>query len=574
MRLILAVLAVLFLGTAIFTYTTSQLNSTEQQRQLLELQRIQLELQRQQQQFEAQMKEDAQLLPLRVTAWYVAAFLSCVTIVGLGYVALDRYNVRRELVAPNRAGQWPSHIAGTTGLAYMREDYQGKAAIRRWEPPAMPPQTYSPHFTIRGTSRELEKAILPSGDTLAELPAPEPQLPGVTDMMQLLRQGFKPSKQNILLGLGPGGTQVRVAADDTLCHVAVAGSTGSGKSNIMRSLTAQLIASGMDVYILDPHFAPIDDRSGEDWRPIAERSALGRAVFEPTEISLLIHELNDEVTRRLENRREGRSNGIPRFYMVEEAPFMASYDKKFMANLMRVLREGRKLDLYLILSAQDMLVKTLGGSTGIRSQFGTTMYGGGDPFTGRALLRTQKDVPEPPGRGVVWCRSATNTQPQLVRVPLVSNDSLYKILDWRPGTIAATPVQQPLPQSQRYIGDTPGIDDTRVLAAKRSKSTPITVNVAVEPLQEPTEATSDLPATLPEVALDSEGTMALKLFMETAWMPDVVRTVRQIEGKASGFGFERHNREIQTALRDTLLSTEGQDLLRKWGTTWAEPTVV
>lgn len=99
------------------------------------------------------------------------------------------------------------------------------------------------------------------------------QLPGPCTLSQSLTS-FQPSLERILLGFLAGGEPVFSDADG-LCHVAVAGATGGGKSVIERLLLAQLCKAGARILLLNPHYTRWDRRakdpagrpSPEDWTP-------------------------------------------------------------------------------------------------------------------------------------------------------------------------------------------------------------------------------------------------------------------------------------------------------------------
>lgn len=264
------------------------------------------------------------------------------------------------------------------------------------------------------------------------LPAPlpvvadRPALPGPLTLGQVQAGGWAPTVGAILLGVGPAGALLTVPIGDQLCHVVTAGKTGSGKSNTLRLLLTQLAAVGAEYYICDPHFTPVNPTTGEDWRALALASAPRRALTGKGEIVALVDGLAAEVDARLTRWHAGTAPGPARFYLFEELPSLADADKDFMRKLGRLLREGRKLGLYVITAAQDMLISTVGGSAGLRSQFATVYYGGGDPYTARALLAVK--VAEPPGRGVCWLRSVADVEPRQVRVPLVTNADIAGLL--------------------------------------------------------------------------------------------------------------------------------------------------
>src|SRR5258708_2621281 len=94
-----------------------------------------------------------------------------------------------------------------------------------------------------------------------------------------------------------------------------------------------------------------------------------------------------------------------------------------------ILREGRKVDLYLITAAQDFLVKTIGGSGAVRDCFRTAIYVGGDATTARVLLDVKGNVDDGGlGKGIVMMRSSATPKAALSRVPYASNDALYDLL--------------------------------------------------------------------------------------------------------------------------------------------------
>lgn len=271
-------------------------------------------------------------------------------------------------------------------------------------------------------------APAPVSPWTVETPAAPLALPGPTDLRAILPA--PPTLDRITLALAPGGVPLVVTARD-LCHVALAGTTGGGKSNIMRALLAQLLAAGAHVVLADPHYAPIDPDSGEDWRPIASRLARPIAVTY-NDIADVLNDIDGELTARLERRRVGDPIGPPLFLAADELPAINANVEGAADVLTRVLREGRKVKILTVCAAQDFLVKSLGTSSGARDCFQSVYYVGGDPTTARALLDV-KGNPDaesgvPLGKGVTLLRSRATPTPSLVRVPLASNESIAGLL--------------------------------------------------------------------------------------------------------------------------------------------------
>jgi hypothetical protein len=107
-----------------------------------------------------------------------------------------------------------------------------------------------------------------------------------------------------------------------------------------------------------------------------------------------------------------------------------------VAQIGRLLREGRKVHLLTVGASQSMLIKEVGGSSALRDQYRTAVYVGGDKKSAAAIL----DLPErsiddgPLGKGIVLLRSEATKPAALVRVPLVSNEAIAALLGSQPAT--------------------------------------------------------------------------------------------------------------------------------------------
>jgi hypothetical protein len=264
-------------------------------------------------------------------------------------------------------------------------------------------------------------------------------LPGLIDLATL---GFTPTREAILLGLGEGGERITVPVDG-LCHVALVGATGGGKSNLMRLLLPQLQAIGARVCLADPHFAPIDPDSGEDWRAIASRLHQAPAVS-PAEIAALLGYLTDELDRRIAQRRRGERWGAPLFLALDELPVIADTVPGAVDQLGRLLREGRKVGVYSVGASQSMLVKVVGGDSAARECYRTAFYVGGDVRSASALLdMPQREIDDGPlGAGVALLRSKATSPARLVRVPLASNAAIDGLLGTPGGSLMEAKVEQ------------------------------------------------------------------------------------------------------------------------------------
>ena len=257
---------------------------------------------------------------------------------------------------------------------------------------------------------------------------------GMFTFSQVLDKGFVPSLNKIYLGRLTDGTDVYVTAKD-LCHVALAGLTGNGKSSIMRLIMAQLCKIGVTVLLLNPHYMQWDHSGGEDWtpyEPYLEKSPIDCAGYETIE-TYLEWTAKTLLSNRIKRAREGKPIGKPFFIVIDELPAIVAESKDVPNHIAKLLREGRKYGIFLIVASQDFQVKTIGfEGGGVRKCFKTAFYVGGDVATAKALLNddNQKDpIPENDlGKGTIMLRCSATKKAVLTKVPYVDNESLYRLL--------------------------------------------------------------------------------------------------------------------------------------------------
>lgn len=255
-------------------------------------------------------------------------------------------------------------------------------------------------------------------------------LPGPCAFSVTLRT-FMPTRDKIFLGYLPGGTAVFVPLD-SLCHVALAGLTGNGKTTLIRLLVSQLLYIEAKVMILNPHYTSYDIKKQEDWTPI-ERHLYRPPVTEFAEIGSVMKWAATKLLRdRLEKYRQSAPWGDSIFIVIDELPAIVKHVPEFPAYISEILREGRKVDIFLIVAAQDFLVKTVGPDEGgaVRKNYKTKMYVGGDITTAKTLL----DMPpsqikeDELGEGIIMMRNQIVKKASLARVPYVDNPALERLL--------------------------------------------------------------------------------------------------------------------------------------------------
>lgn len=255
-------------------------------------------------------------------------------------------------------------------------------------------------------------------------------LPGPCAFSVTLRT-FMPTRDKIFLGYLPGGTAVFVPLD-SLCHVALAGLTGNGKTTLIRLLVSQLLYVGAKVMILNPHYTSYDIKKHEDWTPI-ERHLYRPPVTEFAEVGSVMKWAATKLLRdRLEKYRQSIPWGDPIFLVIDELPAIVKHVPEFPEYISAILREGRKVDIFLMVAAQDFLVRTVGPDEGgaVRKNYKTKMYVGGDITTAKTLL----DMPpsqikeDELGEGIIMMRNQVVKKASLARVPYVDTPALERLL--------------------------------------------------------------------------------------------------------------------------------------------------
>jgi hypothetical protein len=148
---------------------------------------------------------------------------------------------------------------------------------------------------------------------------------------------IRPSESRILLAVDEAGP-INVSIQQ-LCHVALLGATGGGKSNLLRLILPQIQAFGASICLADPHYAPIDPESGDDWRLIEQRLRFAPAI-NAGQIDELLSFMTEELDRRLERRRKNERVGIPLFLAFDKRPSIADLVPDAVPRIGRLLREG------------------------------------------------------------------------------------------------------------------------------------------------------------------------------------------------------------------------------------------
>lgn len=296
---------------------------------------------------------------------------------------------------------------------------------------------------------------------------------------EVLAKGFVPTVHKIFVGRTMEGKDIFVSAED-LCHVALAGKTGGGKGSLMRLLMVQLCYVGAKVLLLNPHYmrwvrAKDGAKFDEDWTPFeginprTGKSYLEAPPMKSADVEPIAKCLKWSVETLLAKRKlEGREGGkvfAPYFIVLDEWPDVVSEVNKAADYLGKLLRQGRKYGIFVIVASQDFQVKTTGMDGGsVRKCLLTCFYTGGDTTTAKELLYSEKPsgLPENKiGKGTVLLRcTGTKNEATLAKVPFVDNAAVYRLLgpstfQGAKQTVLVEEPEAPLPQATMPVVPAP-----------------------------------------------------------------------------------------------------------------------
>ena len=217
--------------------------------------------------------------------------------------------------------------------------------------------------------RALTAAVGMSGDTAArvaahldglidpELTTSSQHLPTRVDLGSLLERTSvdRPSNRSLdmIVGVGEDGTPVMVDLVRDGPHALVAGTTGSGKSELLR---AMVVSAARRHAPDDLNVALIDFKGGAAFDSLA---SLPHVVGTLTDLDgyaagRVLTGLTAELRRREEMLREGEgSSTIPRLLIViDEFAELAAADPNASRAMLGIARRGRSLGVHLVIATQ------------------------------------------------------------------------------------------------------------------------------------------------------------------------------------------------------------------------------
>lgn len=250
------------------------------------------------------------------------------------------------------------------------------------------------------------------------LPAALPTAPAFSTIIEQVRDG------KWCLGYGEAGAVF--GSIDDLLSTAIVGRPGTGKTTLLRFVCAQLLKVGGQPIIWDPH-ANIAD----------EVSDLLQCSVEPQEIIQSARAVERTLEHRLKERREGQSDFKTFLLLADEWPVIAALAPGAVDVCKRVVLEGRKINMYALISGQGLPAKLLDGTLvrdalSSRYVFNTTAQqarlAGLDNDTANTLLAMLDTAG--PGRAIL---ASSRLKPEIISVPDTTVNDMRSCMSPRNG---------------------------------------------------------------------------------------------------------------------------------------------
>ncbi len=272
-------------------------------------------------------------------------------------------------------------------------------------------------------------------------------VPGPYDLMDALRR-FPLSEEAMFLAIDSDRQALRCNPALQLCHGALNAVTGRGKTMLIRGIETQLLKVGFEVVHADIKFAVVDE-FGHDYRPIA------RALLRQNEMNVngvmlphlllredhIVHFLRwlagPELQRRLVLYHQGQHTYKPFFLFLEELLYLIGKYKELGGLIGPLLSVGRSLGIKVFCAAQNFQVQNLKINEGMRENFESAWFLGGDLRSGAALLdMSVKELQDllrenniQLGKGVsIFRNNSVAHEARVVRGGMASNEFVYWLL--------------------------------------------------------------------------------------------------------------------------------------------------
>jgi S-DNA-T family DNA segregation ATPase FtsK/SpoIIIE len=204
------------------------------------------------------------------------------------------------------------------------------------------------------------------GFVTIDLPRASPQTCLLKDVLTRDLPGLLQSPVAFPVGVGVEGEPIVAdLADPNTCHALVAGATGSGKSEWLKSLVAAIASrSGPDSVrfaLVDPKILTFSGTAGSPylWRPLATTLEEASAILEAAvdEMEARYRKLDGEGFANLAERRRAGRTDLPYLVLVfdEFADLILAggeEKKTFETLIKRIAGKGRAAGVHLVLATQ------------------------------------------------------------------------------------------------------------------------------------------------------------------------------------------------------------------------------
>lgn len=259
--------------------------------------------------------------------------------------------------------------------------------------------------------------------TAPMIQSPERSMLPAPSYAALLASGWRPTADNLILGIGQSGPIYGRLSDLLSCGVL--GRPGSGKTSLLRLVAVQACAVGVKVIAFDPH-------GGLDLVGVEVASSMG-------EIAELAQSVMGELDRRIAARRPGQ----PLLVLADELPAWAAGSESGRQCLRRIVLEGRKYGCFAYVGGQTLPAGLLDG-VGVRDSLSSRYVFKSTPTVARQMLETEpsrRAIALEPGQALLDC--ARTTGPTVVSIPWVeAPGSTSRPVEVLPGS-ATSPVVLP-----------------------------------------------------------------------------------------------------------------------------------
>lgn len=258
-----------------------------------------------------------------------------------------------------------------------------------------------------------------------------PSAPAYPYLLREIRAG------HLILGYNLAGAIAGDLVD--LLSTAIVGRPGTGKTTALRFVCAQVVRVGGRVRLIDPHGAIADEVSG-----LLDCAEDAQAMMQ------LAEQLECELAQRLLLRKAGEDVGPTDMTIADEWPVTSQLAPELIRVVGRIILEGRKVNMYALISGQGLPSDQLGGSLvrdalSSRYIFNTTALqarmAGLDNETAKTLL-AQLDTAGP-GYAIL---ASARRRPEIVAVPDTNVEDLRVALGQRP-ELPPLPMKRPVSPS-------------------------------------------------------------------------------------------------------------------------------